>query len=187
MAAKVAKDVKSNESLLGVLGALGGQSERFPNCDCEERSGVAPDLSMLGRASALIAVALLVGCGDGSDHGGAAGCAGLGDPAVRCRFVGKVSDGNYSSRELVRIEAGNGPGSLVLVVGPPGEGRWYVTALGEASGDSFSGYADFLLTDVFEVGTLQVQLLESGKRLVMVAGGDTIYGNSTFDGRYVGR
>ena len=142
---------------------------------------------MLGRATALIGIALLLGCGDGSEDGGAAGCAGLGDPAVRCRFVGRASSGNQSWPQVVRAESWDEPGNLVLVVGPPGEGRWYISAYGETSADFFSGSAAFLLTDIFEIGTLEVRLLDSGRRLVMVAGGDTIYGNSTFEGRYVGR
>ena len=98
-----------------------------------------------------------------------------------------VSSGDHSARQVMRIEASDGPRSLVIVVGPPGELRWYIESFGEAAGDSFSGQAAFRITDIFEIGTLEVQLLDNGRRIVMVAGGDTIYGNSTFDGRYVGR
>jgi hypothetical protein len=143
---------------------------------------------MPGRSvAAFVCMALLfAACGDESDA--PESCPGLGDPAVRCRFVGQLSDGDSSSPLAVNVLALNGPGSLTLRIGPPGEkAQFTVWTDDEVSGDAYVGDVQVVFTDLFEYGTLQMQILEGGRRLHMEIEAGSFFSPSTFDGRYVGR
>jgi len=143
------------------------------------------------RRTILIGLALLAfGCGDDSSASHTSRCAALGDPDVSCRFVGRFAGEAQRSTVMVRTAEGSAAGSLELLIGPRGgRPQVMVWAYRGPTADGFSGdvYVSRYLDDVFDYGTLDMELVAAGRRLRMVIDGGSFFPSKTFEGVYVGR
>lgn len=142
---------------------------------------------MLGRVMALIAVALLIGCGDGSEGAGTAACVALDDPALGCRFAGRWVAGDDRTPAVLTLEAGEYGTVRIIVARASGAPR-YLMWTGRVSGNHYDGPASaaFEDLDLFDEGRVEITLSDDGRRVTLAADGGSFFGPSTFAGRYVG-
>ncbi len=139
----------------------------------------------------LVGLAMLsIGCGDGSSSATPSdgSCAALGDPAVRCRFVGEWFYGESAQPVWVRVGAGP-PGSFGLSFGPRGQATIYrLDAATGAGATEFSGRMRLLASyaDVTFYADVHAELLDDGRTLRVSFINAEHLGSSTIEAHYVG-
>ncbi|MDX2168433.1 MAG: hypothetical protein SF182_15265 [Deltaproteobacteria bacterium] len=133
---------------------------------------------------------LVAACGDGSSSQSPVpgSCAALGDPAVRCRFVGEWHVGESSRAVWVRVGAGL-PGYFGMTFGPRGRATYYRLDEGTGAGATeFSGRMRLLASfaDLPFSAEVHAELIDAGLGLRVSFGPGELIGGSTIEARYVG-